>query len=226
MVTIDDAKIVAEAIVNSIKPQLITVFGSVARENKGNDLDLLVVVADQNYDGFRTDALLQSALEKYYRRFDIEPFIIPASQYIQQFRSGAPFLNAVMREGRVLYMNDHVQQWLSQAVEELRTATYLAGGGFYRSACYHAEQSLEKFLKARLIAKGWDLERTHSIKRLLVISEEYGMEYDFSEQDIAFMDSIFRGRYPMEAGLLPQGEPDADDAVRAIKIVSSVLNDR
>lgn len=157
MVTIDDAKIVAADIANLIKPQLITVFGSVARENSGND------------------------------------------------------------------MNNHVQEWLSQAEEELRTATYLADGCFYRSACYHAEQALEKFLKAKLIDKGWDLEKTDSIKRLLVISEEYGLKYSFSEHDIAFIDSIYRGRYPMEAGLLPQGEPDADDAAHAITIVLSVL---
>lgn len=223
MVTIDDAKVVAADIAIAIKPQLITVFGSVARENTGNDLDLLIVVADQRYKGFVTDATLQGALEKYYRRFDIEPFVMPVSKYLQHFRSGSPFLNTVIDEGRVLYMNNHVQEWLSQAEEELHTATYLADGCFYRSACYHAEQSLEKFLKAKLLDKGWDLEKTHSIKRLLVISEDYGLKYGLSEHDIAFVDSIYRGRYPMEAGLLPQGEPDADDAARAITIVSSVL---
>lgn len=49
------------------------------------------------------------------------------------------------------------------------------------------------------------------------------MKYSFSEHDITFIDSIYRGRYPMKAGLLPQGEPDADDAARAITIVLSVL---
>ena len=223
MVTIDDAKMVAADIANSIKPQLITVFGSVARESSGNDLDLLIVVADQNYAGFSTDVTLQGALEKHYRRFDIEPFVMPVSKYLHQLRTGSPFLNTVIKEGRVLYMNNHVQEWLSQAEEELRTATYLADGCFYRSACYHAEQSLEKFLKAKLIDKGWDLEKTHSIKRLLVISEEYGLNYSFSEHDIAFIESIYRGRYSMEAGLLPQGEPDAADADRAVTIASSVI---
>lgn len=223
MVTIEDAKIVAADIASSIQPQLITVFGSVARKHSGNDLDLLIVVADKNYERLGTDATLQGALEKHYRRFDIEPFVLPVSKYIQQFRSGSPFLNTVIKEGKVLYMKNHVQEWLKQAEEELRTATYLADGCFYRSACYHAEQSLEKFLKARLIDKGWDLEKTHSIKRLLVISEEYGLKYGFSEHDVAFVDSIYRGRYPMEAGLLPQGEPDADDAARAITIASSVI---
>ena len=223
MVTIDDAKIVAADIASSIKPQLIMVFGSVARESAGNDLDLLIVVDDQNYEKFTTEATLQGTLEQHYRRFDIEPFVLPVSHYLHQFRSGSPFLNTLIKEGKVLYMNNHVQEWLNQAEEELRTATYLADGCFYRSACYHAEQSLEKFLKAKLIDKGWDLEKTHSIKRLLVISEDYGLKYGFSEHDIAFIDSIYRGRYPMEAGLLPQGEPNADDAARAITIASSVI---
>lgn len=120
-------------------------------------------------------------------------------------------------------MNNHVKEWLRQAEEELRTAKYLYEGGFHRTACYHAEQALEKYLKGRLLDKGWDLEKTHSIRRLLAISEEHGLKYELSEDEVAFMDSIYRGRYPADVGLLPQGEPDSDDAEQAIRIVAAQL---
>jgi HEPN domain-containing protein len=223
MVTFYDAKEVAADIVQGVHPLLVTLFGSVARDNVGNDLDLLVVVDDADYHGIETDSLLQRSLGRYYRKFDIEPFVITASQYMQQIRSGEPFMNSVLKEGRVLYMNNHVSEWLRQADEEFCTAKYLADGRFHRSACYHAEQALEKFLKAQLISKGWDLEKTHSIRRLLAISEDYGLRYDLSEKDVVFVDSIYRGRYPAEAGLLPQGEPDAEDAERAVTLVATLL---
>lgn len=226
MVTFNDAKEVAQHLVSQVRPELVMLFGSVARENVGNDLDLLVVINDQNYHGRETDMLLQRSLGRFHRRFDIEPFVMPVSSYIQQIRSGAPFLNAALKDGRILFMNNHVKEWLRQSEEELRTAKYLADGGFSRSACYHAEQSLEKYLKAKLIDKGWDLEKTHSIRRLLAISEEYGLHYDLTEDAIAFIDSIYRGRYPAEAGLLPQGEPDADDAQHTVSIVESVVRPR
>lgn len=223
MATFNDAKEISAEIVKEFNPLLITLFGSVARESVGNDLDILVVVEDKNYQGERTDSLLQLSLAKFYRRFDIDPFVLPVSKYLEQLHSGEPFLNSVLKEGRILYMNNHVNEWLRQADEELRTAQYLAGGNFYRSACYHAEQAIEKFLKAHLIAKGWDLEKTHSIRRLLVIAEDNRLKFDLEESDIVFMDSIYRGRYPGEAGLLPHGEPDREDAERAIKIVSHIL---
>ena len=122
-------------------------------------------------------------------------------------------------------MNNHVKEWLRQSDEELRTARYLLAGNFYRSVCYHAEQSIEKHLKAHLIAKGWDLEKTHSIRRLMAIAEDYGLSFDIEESDIVFIDSIYRGRYPGEAGLLPHGEPDGDDAKYAVKIASHLMKE-
>lgn len=224
MVTFLDAKEVASYLVNQVHPLLITLFGSVARHDIGNDLDLLVVLDDADYHGIETDALVQRALGVYYHKFDIEPFILSASCYVQQTRAGSPFLNAILKDGRVLYMNNYVNEWLRQAEEELSTAKYLMVGGFSRSACYHAQQAVEKFLKAQLIGKGWDIEKTHSLRRLLAISEEYGLTYVLKEDDITFIDSIYRGRYPAEAGILPQGEPSGEDAERAVSVTIALLN--
>jgi len=223
MATFNDAKEVTAEIVKGFDPLMVTLFGSVARERVGNDLDMLVVMEDDKYHGMETDSLLQCSLKRFYHRFDIDPFILPVSKYLKQLHSGEPFLNKVLKEGMVLYMNNHVKAWLRQSDEELRTARYLLEGNFYRSACYHAEQSIEKCLKAHLIAKGWDLEKTHSIRRLLAIAEDNHLCFDFEEADIVFIDSIYRGRYPGEAGLLPYGEPDHDDSERAVKIAANLL---
>lgn len=222
MVTFADAKEVSAEIVKQLNPLLVTLFGSVARKASGNDLDILVVVEDSAYHGEKTDSLLQLSLAKYYHRFDIDPFVLPVSKYLNQLRSGEPFLNSVLKEGRILYMNNHVNEWLRQSDEELRTARYLLAGDFYRSACYHAEQSVEKYLKAHLLEKGWDLEKTHSIRRLLAIAEDKGLKFNLEESAIVFIDTIYRGRYPGEAGLLPHGEPDRADAERAVNIASSL----
>ncbi len=223
MVTYNEAKEVAAEIVKGFDPLMVTLFGSVARERVGNDLDLLVVMEDDKYHGIETDAQLQRSLGKFYRRFDIDPFVLPVSKYLKQLHSGEPFLGKVLKEGRVLYMNNYVKEWLRQSDEELRTARYLLDGNFYRSACYHAEQAIEKFLKAHLIEKGWDLEKTHSIRRLLAIAENNYLRFDLDEDDVVFIDSIYRGRYPGEAGLMPHGEPDRQDAERAVKIAMHLL---
>ncbi|MBF8277018.1 MAG: hypothetical protein HW390_2091 [Candidatus Brocadiaceae bacterium] len=47
MVSLNDAKDVSNAIINTLHPiSIIVVFGSVARKGIGKDLDLLVVIED------------------------------------------------------------------------------------------------------------------------------------------------------------------------------------
>ena len=41
--------------------------------------------------------------------------------------------------------------------------------------------------------------------------------------DIVFMDSIYRGRYPIDRGLLPLGEPEEGDTARAVEIATRIL---
>jgi hypothetical protein len=52
-----------------------------------------------------------------------------------------------------------------------------------------------------------------------------GLSFDIEESDIVFIDSIYRGRCLGEAGLLPHGEPDTDDAEHAVKIASHLLKE-
>ena len=61
---------------------------------------------------------------------------------------------------------------------------------------------------------------------MLAITEENGLRFDFEESDIVFIDSIYRGRYPGEAGLLPHGEPDTEDAARAVKIAAHLIQQK
>ena len=119
-------------------------------------------------------------------------------------------------------MKNAVQEWIAQAKNELEMADYLMKGKFFKGACYHAQQSIEKILKAALLRKGWDLEKTHSIERLIAIGEDYGLKLSITDEDLIFVDSIYRGRYPAEAGLLPLGEPTEKDAKKAITLARRI----
>ena len=68
------------------------------------------------------------------------------------------------------------------------------GRGFLEAACFHAQQAVEKSLKARLLGKGWELEKVHSIARLLALSNDYKIPSNLGDEEIQFMDSIYRGR--------------------------------
>jgi HEPN domain-containing protein len=119
-------------------------------------------------------------------------------------------------------MKESVKQWLRHSEEELAMARYLLQGGYYRGACYHGQQAIEKALQGALIQQGWDLERIHSIERLVVIGKDYGVFPRMTEPDAVFVDSIYRGRYPAEEGLLPTGEPSASEAERIVNLAAQV----
>ena len=102
-------------------------------------------------------------------------------------------------------------------------AEVLFNSGHYCGACFHAYQSVDKALKGTLLHAGWELERTHSLRKLAAIGKRYGVEEILTEDDMDFIDSVYRGRYPAEEGLLPTGAPTREEAERIIQAVSQSL---
>ncbi|MDI6786217.1 MAG: HEPN domain-containing protein [bacterium] len=223
MVTLKDAREVSNKIVKEFQPISVVVFGSVAREGKGEDLDLLVVSEDDKRTIKEFNKLLFKNIREYYKRFSIDPFVVSVSKLKECFFKGSLFLRLIQKEGKVLYMKDSIKQWLKQVDEDLKMANYLRKGNFFRGACYYSQQAIEKSLKVGLLQKGWELEKIHSIERLIVVAEEYNLTLKVNEEDIVFIDSIYRGRYPAEEGLLPLGEPVEEDAVRAVNVANEVV---
>ena len=120
-------------------------------------------------------------------------------------------------------MKDAVREWMRQSEEELNMAVYLSEGSYFKGACFHAQQSIEKSIKTLLLRKGWDLEKIHSIGRLIAIGRDYKIRLTLSDEEIVFIDGIYRGRYPAEAGLLPLGDPSKADAEKAVNIARRIF---
>ncbi len=226
MVTFEDAKKAAQSIARALDPFSVVLFGSVARQGMGNDLDLLVVIDDDAGTVQDARLLLHKCLKRFYRKFSIEPFVMPLSLVSEHYSKGSPFLRLVSREGKMLYMKDMIKAWQEQAKDELAMAAYLLQGGYFKGACYHAQQAIEKAIKVKLFKKGWDLEKTPSIERLIAIGKDYKIKFPLSDEEIVFIDSIYSGRYPVEAGLLPLGEPSQQDAEKAVRLARKLFSSR
>lgn len=223
MATLKDAREVAETIEKEIQPYSIIVFGSVAKNGTGNDIDLLIIYEDKNKPIEVLNREINKNLKGFYKKFAVDPFVMSLSTLRTQFLKGSPFLRLVQREGRTLYMKDSVTQWINQGKEDIESAKYLLRGKFYRGTCYHSQQAIEKYLKATLLKKGWELEKIHHVERLIAITEDYKIKLQVNDDDIFFIDSIYRGRYPGEEGVLPLKEPGEEDAKRAISIADNIL---
>jgi len=62
-----------------------------------------------------------------------------------------------------------VGQWVKKAAQDLATATHLAGEGaqFREAVAFHAQQAVEKYLKALLVRHQVEFPKTHDIRQLL-----------------------------------------------------------
>ncbi|MBU1152389.1 hypothetical protein KKB84_00205 [bacterium] len=102
MVTLKDAREVSSEIVRTLQPISVIVFGSVAKEGIGEDLDLLIISEDSKGDARGLNNLLSKHLRGFYKRFAIDPFIVPVSKLREYFLRGSPFLRLIQNEGRSL----------------------------------------------------------------------------------------------------------------------------
>jgi HEPN domain-containing protein len=76
-------------------------------------------------------------------------------------------------------MNGNQQQarrWFDQAVRDADAARFNEEGGFFEVACFLAQQSAEKLLKALLHAHGQRLVFGHSTVALAEQCQEYGLD--------------------------------------------------
>ena len=224
LATLAHARSITLDIVRELDPLVVIVFGAVAREGSGNDVDLLIVVDDATPNLRAEDEpRLRRIVAAHSKTIAVDPFLMGAGIFRAHFRAGSPFLNTIVREGRPFYMKGAESQWADDAKEELAVAKYLVSGQHLKAACYHAQQAVEKCLKGRLLAKGWELEKVHSVARLASLCADHGIAAQLTQDEIAFVDSIYRGRYPGEAGLLPLGDPTQEDAARAVRIAEGVI---
>lgn len=62
---------------------------------------------------------------------------------------------------------DHVRGWFQKADNDLKTLRLLLeAGGPFDTACFHAQQAIEKYLKGVLALGDDDIPSTHNLERL------------------------------------------------------------
>ena len=119
-------------------------------------------------------------------------------------------------------MRKETEEWIKIASEDLQSAEYLFEKSLYRMACYHAQQAVEKLLKAILVERDIDIPRIHNLLDLNSAARKLGYNTSLADEDAVFLNSIYRSRYPLDTGLLPWGEPTKEDAEKALGIAKTV----
>lgn len=93
--------------------------------------------------------------------------------------------------------------------------------GIHRPTCFWAQQICEKLLKGAIQEKKEHPPKTHDLLRLKKLS---GMDIQGLDDDLKFLSNLYiDSRYPEDFAIFPTGEPDAEDAKRAVDIATAMI---
>jgi HEPN domain-containing protein/predicted nucleotidyltransferase len=215
-------KDITERIIQGYDPERIILFGShgTKHQGKNSDVDLLII----KETGKRLiDRRVEVEKILSDRSLPIDIMVYTPQEIKYLYSIGSPFVEEVMEKGRLLYMRKATRAWINDVEEELDSALILYEHGKYRGACYHSQQCVEKGLKTLILEKGTRPERIHDILELLKKTRSLGHNIPLSIDDAIFLNSIYKGRYSTEEGLLPHGEPLQTDAEKAILSAKALM---
>ena len=115
------------------------------------------------------------------------------------------------------------ESWLIYAQEDLRMATWAMKQKIYNQVCFHAQQCVEKSLKAFLVHQRQAPPKTH---RLVALTELIGgQDFDDFARGIDFLDQVYiPSRYPdIHPGALPDGLPNQKQALEALETARQIF---
>ena len=112
-----------------------------------------------------------------------------------------------------------VRLWVQKAENDLKNATYMLtmeGDCPYDTVCFHAQQCVEKYMKAMLTCLQIDFPKTHDLPELLSwLPEEIGLQPHLPGVSLL-------NRYAVEARYPGDWEPiTRDEAEEAVVIAQS-----
>ena len=213
---------IRDRLIETLDPQSIILFGSRARQQAeaGADVDLLIV---SDAEGRPIDRRIAVERVLSDRTLPLDVFVYTPEEMRLLFQAGSPFIEEVIETGRVLYMRKATEVWIREAEDELESARILQKHGKHRGACLHGQQCVEECLKALILDSGERPERTHDLLVLRAHALRLGRGIELAVDDAVFLNSVYKGRYPSEEGLLPHGDPSAEDGEQAVRAAQHAL---
>jgi len=91
------------------------------------------------------------------------------------------------------------------------------------TVCFLCQSAAEKYLKGYLIARGWTLEKTHDLTRLVELCVEHNTAFTALLPDGAVLNEyITAGRYPGDMAYEVIGRADAEEAIQIVRRIRTL----
>lgn len=233
MVTQEDIQATCDDIVREFAPLQVILFGSYAygTPTENSDVDLLVVM---DIPESETRHQASAIWQRIPRRFSMDLLVRSPEEIAYRISHNDWFLREITNRGKVLYghlnfseipikkekcdTNPLTLEWIEKAEGDYTTVQLLQQSTISSKdvICFHAQQCIEKYLKAWLQENNIPVLKTHNLEDLLnliipIIPTWNSWLVDFSTLSAHAVDF----RYPGKSAT-------ASDAEHAVKICNVV----
>ena len=233
MISRQDIQATCDDIVRKFAPLQVILFGSYAygTPTEASDVDLLVVMPIPKSETRRQAVEI---MQNIPRRFRMDLLVRSPEDIAYRVSYNDWFLREITEKGEVLYesddffptpvkkekhaMNPLTREWIQKAEGDytIMIQNHRSSTPVYDGICFHAQQCIEKYLKAWLQEANIPFSKTHDLKDLLLlivptIPEWHAWQADFSPFTTHAVDL----RYPGEFAT-------AEDAEHAVRTCTEV----
>ena len=233
MVTRQDIQATCDDIVREFAPLQVILFGSHAygTPTAESDVDLLVVMPVSKSE---TRHRAAEILQNIPNRFRMDLLVRSPEEIAYRISYNDWFLREITEKGEVLYesddffatpvnkekfaMNPLTLEWIQKAEGDytIMLQNYQSSTPVYDGICFHAQQCIEKYLKAWLQEADIRFSKTHNLKDLLNLIVPKIPEWQAWHEDFSpFTTHAVDLRYPGEFAT-------AKDAAHAVQICAAV----
>ena len=162
----------------------IILYGSQATGEAHADSDIDLFIVNQAVERAKVKC---SVWEDEARYFALQSLIYSPEHVRQRLERGDQFIQQILERGIELYRDADYQcdkewlalakqrkdslyplDWLRVAEKDWKRASQRLTEGDVEDAAFRLQQALEKYLKAFLLAHGWELQKTHETTKLLL----------------------------------------------------------
>ena len=189
MVALQDIQATCDDIVREFAPIQVILFGSYAygTPTEDSDVDLLVVMPIPKSETRRQEVEIRQRIP---RRFRVDVLVRAPEEIAYRVSYNDWFLREILERGNILYgsgsffknalettskldknfMNPLTLEWAETAEEDYAIVKLIQQAptqGLNNPICFHAQQCIEKYLKAWLQEANLPVPRPHDVKELL-----------------------------------------------------------
>ena len=204
-------------IVENYEPDAVILYGSYAwgEPDEGSDLDLFIVkeTGGSFFDRWHE---VEKAVGNIHPYLSVQPTVLTLNEIERRLGVGDHFIEDILDRGKALYgairvrrpertermSQAYAQEWLVKAERDWRKLERdLADDDV--GASFFLHQSVEKTLKAFLIANGWRLERSHDLAHLVQLATNIDPRFAPYRGVCAEINPFYiADRYPMDHDIL------------------------